>query len=94
MCDFFSYTIELRKRLDANKMYMQYVTAKQLFLDIFFVGTVLAGLNRDESASLFLELSAVSDLVNEVVFSSAVYLDLIWLLTCKDARIQKKRKTS
>ena len=60
MCDFFSYTIELEKRLDANKAYMHYVTAKQLFLDIFFVGTVLAGLNQQDSASLFLELSAVS----------------------------------
>ncbi|KAJ9107421.1 hypothetical protein QFC21_000872 [Naganishia friedmannii] len=61
MCDFFSYTIEFGKRLDANKAYMTYVAAKQLFLDIFFVGTVLAGLNQEESASLFLELNAMLD---------------------------------
>jgi hypothetical protein len=39
---------------------MLYPQAQQLSLDIFFVGTVLAGLTKGESEQLYLALNQVS----------------------------------
>jgi hypothetical protein len=39
---------------------MLYPQAQQLSLDIFFVGTVLAGLTKGESEELYLALNQVS----------------------------------
>ncbi|GHJ86114.1 hypothetical protein NliqN6_2516 [Naganishia liquefaciens] len=57
LCDFFSYWVELSKRLDDKKECMLYTEAQQMSLDIFFIGTVLAGLHKTESAQLYLALN-------------------------------------
>ncbi|KAI5455380.1 hypothetical protein NCC49_000194 [Naganishia albida] len=59
LCDFFSYSIELDKRLHEKKIYMLYPEAQRLSLEIFYVGTVLAGLAKGESAQLYEALNSM-----------------------------------